>query len=181
MDRFILRLSTKEITLIASCIAILFAQEQILTFIPNFQFSTLLIFIYSRVFGFKKTTLIIVIHVLLDNIYMGSIGMPNIVIPMLIAWMIVPIMLNTVFRKINNPLTLAIIGYFFGHLYGLTFVPFQALLLDIDIKAYLIADIPFEIVMGISNFLTIMWFITPIEKVLNDQYSIYQKETKKYV
>ena len=102
---------TNEITLLAACIAILFVQEQVLTFIPNFQFTTVLIVIYSRVFGIKKTLIIISVHVLLDNMYMGSIGMPNIVIPMLIAWTIIPLVICTIFKANNNILTLAIFGY----------------------------------------------------------------------
>jgi len=161
---------TNEITLLAACIAILFVQEQVLTFIPNFQFTTVLIVIYSRVFGIKKTLIIISVHVLLDNMYMGSIGMPNIVIPMLIAWTIIPLVICTIFKANNNILTLAIFGYIYGHIYGLVYVPFQALLLNIDIVKYIIADIPFEIIMGVSNFLTIIWIYDPLKTTLESLY-----------
>lgn len=166
---------TREITLLAACIAILFVQEQLLTFIPNFQFTTVLIIIYSRVFKFKKTTVIIFSHVLLDNIYMGSIGMPNIVIPMFLAWMIVPICMNTILRKTDNIIILSIFGYLFGHIYGLVYVPFQAWFLNIDISKYVIADIPFEIIMGISNLLTILWLYAPLRKTIESLYSNQQK------
>ena len=170
---------TNEITILAAAVAILFVQEQVLTIIPNFQFSTVLIVIYSRVFKFRKTTLIIFVHVLLDNIYMGSLGMLNIVIPMFIAWMIIPILMNTIFRNTENIIILMIFGYFFGHIYGLVYVPFQAWLLNINIRTYIIADIPFEIIMGISNAITIMWIYQPIKNVLEQlyrtdtQYEIY--------
>lgn len=171
--------TTRDITILAACIAILFVQEQVLTFIPNFQFSTVLIVIYSRVFGFKKTVIIIFSHVLLDNIYMGSIGMPNIVIPMLIAWMIIPVAMSTILKNTNNLLVLGFCGYLFGHIYGLTFVPFQAWLLNIDVYKYLIADIPFEIIMGISNFATIVWLYNPIKKTLESLY-LDSKAIKSY-
>lgn len=170
-----MRLTTRDITLLGTAISILFVQEQLLTFIPNFQFTTVLLFVYSRVFKFKKTTIIIICHVILDNIYMGSIGMPNIVIPMFMAWMLIPIFMNTAFKKTNNPITLGIIGYLFGHIYGLMFVPFQALILGVDIKVYLIADLPFEFLMGISNLLTIIWLYPSIVKVIDNQYNVYLK------
>lgn len=168
---------TKEITLLAACIAILFVQEQLLTFIPNFQFTTVLIIIYSRVLKFRKTSVIVFAHVLLDNIYMGSIGMPNIVIPMFIAWMLVPIIMNTFLRNTENIVILAIFGYLYGHIYGLTYVPFQAWFLQIDISKYILADIPFEIIMGISNLLTIIWLYKPLKKTIEALYNDQQAYT----
>ena len=39
---------TKDIVLLAMLTAILFAQEQILTFLPQFQFTILLMVLYSK-------------------------------------------------------------------------------------------------------------------------------------
>lgn len=180
MDRFIVNLNTREIVLISAAIAILFVQEQVLTFLPNIQFTTLLIFVYSRVFKLKLTAIIITVHVLFDNLYMGSLGMPNIVIPMFLGWMIIPILLNTVFKKVSNVYILGIIGYLFGHIYGLIFVPFQAMVLDIDIRAYLIADIPFEIIMGVCNYVTIVLLFEKMYKVIHDQYRQYSSKKNKF-
>ena len=53
----------KEIVLIANLTTILIVQQFALSFIPNVQFSTLLIFLYSRVLNTKKTLVIIILYV----------------------------------------------------------------------------------------------------------------------
>ena len=65
----------KDITIIAFFSAILFVQEQLFSFLPNVQLTVFLIVLYSKVFGFTKTAIIILIHTLLDNIVMGSMNL----------------------------------------------------------------------------------------------------------
>ena len=65
----------KDITIIAIFAAILFVQEQLLTFLPNVQLTVFLIVLYSKVFGLSKTLIIILIHTILDNILMSSFSL----------------------------------------------------------------------------------------------------------
>ncbi|MCR5231688.1 MAG: hypothetical protein K6B64_03480, partial [Acholeplasmatales bacterium] len=65
-------ITIKELCILAFMTVILFIQEELLSFIPNFQFTFLLIAVYTKVFGFKKTSMIVLAHILLDNIFMGS-------------------------------------------------------------------------------------------------------------
>ncbi|MCF7923855.1 MAG: hypothetical protein K9L64_01965 [Candidatus Izimaplasma sp.] len=169
----------KEITLLAISTAILIIQEFAFSFIPNIQLTTFLIMVYVRVFGLKKTLTIVIIHVIIDNLLFGSIGMLNIVIPMMIAWILIAIIFYFVQKKTNNILVFAIFAYLFGHLYGMIFVPFQAFILQIDILTYLLIDILWQIVMGIGNLLAVLWLFHPLSNVLNDLYSQYVYENKK--
>lgn len=169
----------KEITLLAISTAILIIQEFAFSFIPNIQLTTFLIMVYVRVFGLKKTLTIVIIHVIIDNLLFGSIGMLNIVIPMMIAWILIAIIFYFVQKKTNNILVFAIFAYLFGHLYGMIFVPFQAFILQIDILTYLLIDILWQIVMGIGNLLAVLWLFQPLSNVLNDLYSQYVYENKK--
>ena len=57
--------SVKDITLVAIMAGILFAQEQLLVFLPNFQLTAFLIILFSNKFGFFKITLIILIYFLI--------------------------------------------------------------------------------------------------------------------
>ena len=50
---------TKDLTIIAVFSAILFVQELALSFIPNVQLTVFLLVLYSKVFGLKKTFIII--------------------------------------------------------------------------------------------------------------------------
>jgi hypothetical protein len=171
------RFTTREVTLLASAIAILFVQEQVLSFLPSVQFTVLLLFVYSRTFGFEKTTIIIVSHVLLDNIYMGSIGMINIVIPMTLSYMLIPISFHFIFKDNDDLMKLGIFAYVFGHLYGLIYLPFQVVLLKQPPLVYFMADLPFQFVMAIVNLLLVIWLYGPLTQVVLKLLNQYQTES----
>jgi energy-coupling factor transport system substrate-specific component len=166
----------KDIALISILASILFVQQIALSFIPNVQFSTLLVVLYAKVLGFKKTTMIILIHVLMINL-LSPLGpvIPLLIPAMIIAWILIPIILSTILRKVESTIYLAIFGLFFGFIYGWVFIPFVVLFLDAPFQPYLLMDIPFEIVMGISNFITILWLYEPLKKVLTREIEKYQK------
>ena len=65
-------ITVKELCILAFLTVVLFIQEELFTFIPNFQFTFLLLAIYVVVLGYKRTSLIVLAHVLLDNLFMGS-------------------------------------------------------------------------------------------------------------
>jgi len=157
-------LRVKDITLIAILTAILFAQEQILSFLPNIQLTVLLIVLYSKVLGLKKTIIIVTIHTFLDNLLMGF----NIFyFPfMLIGWLIIPISLNTIFKRVNNTILLAFLGILFSFLYSWLFVFANVILLQVGFWQYLIADLYFEILLAASSFFTILWLYDPLYKLM---------------
>ncbi len=164
----------KDAALIAILASILFVQQLALSFLPNVQFTTLLIVLYSRVIGFKKTSLVVVLHVLAVNILSPFGPVILMQIPaMLIGWLLIPFLLHTVFKKAKSAWALAIFGFFFGFVYGWLFIPVSVWLLDIPFLSYLYADVLFEIIMGVSNFLTILWLYAPLKKLLMDQKSRY--------
>lgn len=158
-------LKTKEITLIAILTTILFVQEQLLSFIPNIQLTFLLIVIYSKVLGLSKTLIIIVLHVILDTLINGSFT-PLIIVPMLIGYSMAPITLQVLFKNAKTPLFLALFGIVFACLYSISFVIINVLILDIKLLTYIVADIPFTIILAMSNFLTILWLYEPLSKLL---------------
>ena len=91
----------KDITLIAFFAAILFVQEQLLTFLPNIQLTVFLIILYCKVFGLTKTLIIVLIHTILDNIIMSSFSLYYFPF-MLIGWCIIPVLVCALFKKIDN-------------------------------------------------------------------------------
>ena len=46
----------------------------------------------------------------------------------------------------------------------------DAFFLNIDILAYYVADIPFEIILVISTILSVMYLFRPLEKILRKQW-----------
>ena len=124
-------LTTRDITLIAILTAILFVQEQALSFIPNFQLTVFLIVLFSEKIGFVNTIIITAIHVLLDNLVMGSFNF--IYVPfMLIGWLIIPVLLNTIFKKVNSNILLAVLGVMFSFIYCWIYIIPNCIILQTD-------------------------------------------------
>ncbi len=169
-------MNVKRLILIAMCTTVLFVQEQMLMIVPNVQFTTLLIVLYASMFRFRETVAIVVVYVLLDNMFMSSFH-PLYTPPMFIGWLTIPVMYHTLLRKTKREMTLAFFGLFFGFYYGWVFIPFRMIEQGVGVFwNYLILDIPFEIIMAVSNFLTILWLYRPLYKTLSDEMTRLESE-----
>ena len=159
-------ITIKDITLIALLTTILFVQEQLLSILPNIQLTVFLLVLYSKKLGFIKTTIICFIHVLLDNLIMGSFNV--IYMPfMFIGWMIIPISLNTIFKKVNSNIILAFLGILFSFLYCWIYIIPNTLILEVSFISYLVADILWEVLLATSSFLTILLLYDPCSKLFD--------------
>lgn len=158
-------INTREITLLAVLTAILFVQELVLSFLPNIQLTILLIMLYSRVLKTKKTLIIIFVHVLLDNLVFGF----NILffISMIIGWSIIPLTINSIFKKVENVYLLGLLSIIYAFIYVLPFLVVNVLILKIDLYAYLIADLPFTAILAVSGFVSIIWVYNPLKEAIN--------------
>ncbi len=163
-----MKLKLIDIIVIAMFTAIVFTVEQAISFIPNIQLTVFFFILYTRLLGFKKTMIIVVIHTIADNLYVGPFN-PLFIIPMLIAWSLIPITLSTVFKKFKSANSLAIFAFVFGFVYGWIFAPFTAYYWDIDIIPYLIADLPWEFAMGLSGALSVALLYEPVYSFLSEQ------------
>ena len=155
----------KDITIIAFFAAILFVQEQLLTFLPNVQLTVFLILLYSKVFGLTKTLIIVLFHTILDNLVMGSFSIYYLPF-MLIGWMIIPIVTCLFFKKTENTIVLALIGAVCSFVYSWLFAIGQVLLTDVSLLVYLASYVTFEIILAVSSFLSILWLYKPCYKLL---------------
>lgn len=159
-------IKTKDITLIALLTTIVFIQEQVLTSLAGIQFTVFLIVLYSKKFGLTKSCLIVVLHVLLDCVFMGSLGLmytPT----MLIGWLFIPFTICTIFKKVENPIILALLGVMYSFIYSwLFFIPHH-IMMNIDFVSYFAADVVFELVLAGCSFLTILWLYKPCSKAID--------------
>lgn len=165
----------RRMTLIAMSVAILFVQEQMLMILPNISFSVLLIVLYASIFEFKENIILITAYVILDNMFLGGFNLFY-MIPMLIAWYIIPISYHTFLRKTTNEVKLARFALAFGFVYGWIFMPFSLIQMGMtNFIPYLTADLLFEITMAISGFLTVYWLFKPlyngVNGLVNNQYN----------
>ena len=167
----------RRLIFIAMCITILFVQEQMLLIIPNVQFTTLLIMLYVSLFKARESVLIIIVYVLLDNLYMSSFH-PFYTAPMLLAWLSIPLFYHTVLRRTKSEVKLALFGLFFGFFYGWVYIPFRMFEFGIsEFWPYLLLDIPFEIIMAVSNFVTILWLYKPLYTTLSTEMHQLSKDS----
>lgn len=158
-------LSIKDLAILAFMTVILFVQEEILSVLPNIQLTFLLLAVYVKVFGFKKTSLIVLAHVLLDNMIMGSLT-PIVMIPMLFGYMIY---IGLVYLVRNKSIWLiSLIGILGSLIYCYLFLVVNQVFLDIDIFAYWISDIPFEILLALSTVTSIIYLFKPLSNKLNE-------------
>lgn len=162
----------KEIAIIASLTTILIVQEQVFAFLlpPNIQLTVFLIVLYTRVLGAKKTAYVVTIHVFIDCLINSSLGL-MVFVPMLIGWLLIPLTLGTVAKKVKSAPKLAILSIPLSIAYALCFFIAVVIVGELDIKKYFLADIPFTIVLALSSFLTILWLYDPLYKVVNDLHS----------
>ena len=161
-----MKLSIKQLTLIALLAVILFVQEEVLTFLPNIQLTIFLLVLYGKKLSLKENVLIIVIHVLLDNLVMGSFNM--LYMPfMLIGWLVIPISLHTIFKEVNDTIPLAFLGILFSLIYSWLYIIPNVLVLHVNFTHYLMADILFEVVLAGSSFLSILLLYEPCSKVFD--------------
>ena len=161
-------MSTKKLLMIAIAISITFVQEQMLLFLPNIQFTVLLVLVFSSFFTIKESVIYIIGYVILDSLYMGGFNLFYMV-PMLLAWTLVPIGYHFILRKTENEFSLALFALVFGFVYGWMFIPFNMLQTGIDnFWVYLSADIMFEIIMAATGFVTVYWLYKPLSKVLRN-------------
>lgn len=160
------RISIKDLTIIAACAAILFVQEQLLSFLPNIQLTVFLIVLFSKKLGFIKTSIIVIIHTVLDNLVMGSFNIMYFPF-MLIGWLIIPIVISTVFKRCESPLILALLGILFSFIYSWIYIIPNVIILDVDPLAYLAADLIFEIILAASSFISILWLYKPCVRIFD--------------
>ena len=158
-------MSVKRLVRIALFAAILFVQEFALSFIPNVQFTQCLIAIYYYSFGLLDTLIIITIHVILDNLTMGSFNL--IYTPaMFIGWITLPLILH-LFRKHQNRFISATIVAIHAIFYSMCFVVANVLMQETAFWPYLIADIPFEVILIVNGFITTLLLKDKLVEILN--------------
>lgn len=156
-----------EVVLIAICTALLTSLEIALSFLPNIQLTFLLIIVFSKVLKTKKTLIIIILHVIIDNLIMASFNI-FFVLVMMIGLMIIPLTLNTIFKKVTSPLGLAALSIIYALIYSWLYIIPSVLLLKNDFRIYLIQDLPFEGLLAGSSFLSVLWLYTPLTRIIDN-------------
>lgn len=159
-------LSVRDIAIVAILTAILFVMEQVLSLIPNVQLTVLLLMIFAKKLGILKSSIIILIHSFLDNLVSGSFNI-LIVIFMIIGWELIPLLVNTLFKKVDSIISISLVGVLFSFLYSWIYmIPF-CIIFEMSFFEYLKADIIWEVLLATSSFLSILLLYKPVEKIFD--------------
>ena len=159
-------MKAKDITIIAVLSSILLIQKYVLSFLPNISLTIFLIVLYSKTLKTNKTILIIFIYCILDNLIMGSFSI--IYTPfMFLGWILIPILLNSLFKSINKPFGLSLLGILFSFTYSLINIIPNILFMNIRFLPYFLSDIPFELSLAASSFFAILFLYKPCSKVIS--------------
>ena len=162
-------MNVKKLCYLVVLTTILFVQEQVLTFIPSVQFTFFLIILYGATVGIGYGSIIVLIHVLLDNLYMSSFTIFTI-FPMLIGYEIT-LICGYLFKN-KSEWVIAASSALCAIIYAALFIPINVFVYNIDPIAYIIADIPFDIVLVCCNVLCVIILYKPMFKLLDDKFNV---------
>ena len=162
-------MNVKKLCYIVVLTTILFVQEEVLTFIPSVQFTFFLIILYGATIGLGYGSIIVVIHVLLDNLYMSSFTIFTIG-PMLIGYEIT-LICGYLLRN-RSEWIIALASGICALIYAALFIPVNIVVYNVDPIAYIIADIPFDVVLVCCNVLCVLILYKPMYKLLNDEFKL---------
>lgn len=166
-------ISVKRICYMVMLTAILTTQEELLTFIPNVQFTFLLIIVYGATIGILDGTLVVIAHVIIDNLIMGSFT-PFVMIPMFIG-LELTLIFGYILRN-RKEWIVSIFAGIAGFLYCMIFFVSTVLFYSVEPIPYLISDIPFEAILITCNVITVLFLYKPLVKTINDYYPNKNKQ-----
>lgn len=143
--------------------AVIIAAKQALSFLPNIELATLLIILYTIVFG-NKTIYTICIFVISQGLLYGF----NIwFVPYMYIWFIL-YLIALMFKKHRSPLLWAIVSGAFGLSFGALCAIVTIVVSGFNAGfAFWIAGIPFDLVHGVANFAITLVLFTPLYYILN--------------
>lgn len=142
-----------EIAVLNAMIAVL---EMLFWILPNVSLTPLLMAIYFRHNKALNAIIFILVYLQLQWLVWGF---GFYLFPMFLGFFFWFLMI----RQAKSQMVLT--STIFGSVYGLTFMPFYVIIHRTSWWWYLMADIPFQIIMSVSTAMTMLWLYPPLERV----------------
>lgn len=153
--------SIREQLFVAFYVLILFTLESLVDHIPNVQLTTLLFLILFENNDKTVSALSIVYYVVLQGLMWGF---GSYILGMYIGWFLYMIIAK-IFIKTGVGMK-AFISLLFAFIYGLSFYPMTGIIYQIPFATYMVADFPYALIMGVSNFISILWLYPKTSQVV---------------
>lgn len=152
----------KDIALIGMMSAIMITAQVALGFLPNIELVSLLVILYTLLFGWRALYIIYVFVAAEGLIYGFGLWFIN----YLYVWTIL-FALVLLFRKLNSPFLWAVISGLFGLSFGaLCSIPYFITGGPASGFAYWVQGIPFDILHGAGNFIAALILYHPLYSLL---------------
>lgn len=160
-----MKCSVKEIILFGMLAAILIISQISLSFIPNVETVTLLIILYSLIYGKKSIYIVVVFVIVMGLVY----GFGTWWFGYLIIWPSLSIFTYLIRKKIKEKYLLlsiysGIFGLIFGALYAIPIAIFTGINSGLG---YWISGIPYDIIHGAGNYFIMLFLGKKIFIILN--------------
>ena len=163
-----MKLKLKETAIFGMLGALMYASKLIMDVLPNIHLIGVFIVAITVVYR-KKALYPIYIFVFLTGL-LGGFSMWW--IPYLYIWTVLwgaTMLLPKKLPPKATPVIYAIICSLHGFLYGTIYAPAQALMFGLDFKgmiAWIVAGLPYDLIHGVSNFISGLILIVPIISIL---------------
>ena len=156
--------------------AVMFASKMVMEGLPNIHLLGVLTIVYTIVYR-KKALIPIYVYVMLNGLFAGF----NLWwLPYTYIWTLLWAATMLLPRKMSRKVSIIVysaICSFHGFLYGILYVPAQALMFGLNFKqavAWVIAGFPFDIIHGVSN-LALGLLIVPLSEILSKLSGKYKR------
>ena len=152
----------RELVLMALLGALLFAAKMALAGLPNIEPVTLLVMVYSVVFG-RRALWAIGLYIGLEAIVWGiNVWVINYIYLWPLLWLIARSL-----RKMEHPLGWAVLAGFYGVFFGAMCAPVYVFTNGWAYAlSWWISGIPFDLVHGVGNFAMALVLFAPCRKAL---------------
>ena len=168
----IFKLSVQAICRIAMFSALIEAQELAFLALPNVQLTQLLIVVYSASFGLLEALAMVTCYWFIDNVVMGSFSVTYSP-AMLAGWILLVLITFLVYKfMVKKPdgflprLIPALFTAFHAFLYCWGFMFVSCVMYHMPFKAYFISDLPFELALAATGFVTVFILSPTLIKLL---------------
>lgn len=156
------RVTTRELTILAICTALIFGLQAALAVLPNIEAVSLLVILYTRWFQ-RKALWVIYAFALLEGVFYGF---QLWWLTYLYVWTLLWLAVTLLGKKPRNAPFWAAVGGGFGLIFGfLCSFPYLALGGFKTAFAWWIAGIPFDLVHGCGNFILILILYRPLDSL----------------
>ena len=163
-----MKLKLKEAVIFGMLGAVMYASKILMDVFPNIHLIGVFIVAVTVIYR-KKALYPIYIFVFLTGL-LG--GFSTWWIPYLYIWTVLwgaVMLLPKNLPQKATPIIYAIVCSLHGFLYGVIYAPAQALMFGLDFKgmiAWIVAGLPYELIHGVSNFISGLILIVPIISIL---------------